>query len=106
MGILDFFKKNKKNSEVTKVVDSDNNELVQNNADSDDSKSGMFDFDAMSRQMFYRHEAAYRHQQIVLPRFKAETGIPVGDILKQILPETLSQITSMSVLHTVHMNDI
>jgi tetratricopeptide (TPR) repeat protein len=106
MGIFDFFKKNKKNSEVTKVVDSDNNELEQNNADSDDSKSGMFDFDAMSRQMFYRYEAAYRHQQIVLPRFKAETGIPVGDILKQILPDVVSQITGMSVLHTVQMNGI
>jgi len=106
MGIFDFFKKKKKNSEVTKVVDSDNNELEQNNADGDDSKSGMLDLDAMSRQMFYRHEAAYRHQQIVLPRFKAETGIPVGDILKQILPDVVSQITSMNVLHTVQMNGI
>ena len=63
-------------------------------------------FDNMSRQMFYRYEAAYRHQKIVLPRFKSETGILIGDIIKQVLPDLVSHIDNMSVLITVHENEI
>ena len=54
-------------------------------------------FDDMSRQMFYRYEAAYRHQKIVLPRFKSETGILIGDIIKQVLPDLVSHIDNMSL---------
>lgn len=64
------------------------------------------DFDDMSRQMFYRYEAAYRHQQIVLPRYKAETGIPVGSILNQLLPDVVPQITSMSALYAIQVNEV
>lgn len=99
MGIFDFFKKKDK-PEPMIVDDSANKEIVQE----DDSKPDMFEI--MSRKTFYRNEAAYRHQQIVLPRFKAETGIHVGEILKPLFPDIVSQIDSMTVLHTVQMNDV
>lgn len=65
-----------------------------------------FDFDEMSRQTFYRNEAAYRHQEIVLPRFKADMGIPLEDVLKQIMPDVVSKIDSMTELCTIQVGDI
>ena len=67
------------------------------------SKS-FLDFDEMSRQTFYRYEAAYRHQETVIPRFKSEIGIPLRDILKRIVPDVVSKVDSMTEFRTIQLN--
>lgn len=104
MGIFDFLKKKKDKADPNVNDGSEGNVDSQNNNNDDESKPDMFDI--MSRQTFYRYEAAYRHQQIVLPRYKSETGIPVGDILEKLFPDVVSHIDNMTVLHTVQMNDV
>ena len=97
MGIFDLFKKKKE-----EVQQETPNQEVQEDSQEEESKPDMFE--VMSRQSFYRNEAAYRHQHIVLPRYKSETGIPVGDILKKLFPNVVSQIDNMTVLHTVQIS--
>lgn len=71
----------------------------------DDSKEPDF-FDTMSRKSFYRAEAAYRHQRIVLPCYNSETGIPLKDILTKLFPELIPQVSNMTVLKTVQISGV
>lgn len=96
MGIFDLFKKKKEEVQETP------NQEVQGDSQEGESMRNMFE--VMSRQSFYRNEAAYRHQHIVLPRYKSETGIPVGDILVKLFPDVVPQIDNMTVLHTVQVS--
>ena len=104
MGIFDFLKKKKDKAEPNVNSGNVESEVNQDRINEDDSKQDIFD--DMSRKTFYRNEAAYRHQQIVLPRYKSETGVPLGDILTKLFPEVVSKIDSVTVLHTVQVNEV
>lgn len=75
-------------------------------SDSMASDSGQDMFDALSKKTFYRAEATYRHQQIVLPRYHADSGIPLQSIMEQIVPETIPQITDLTIVRTVQCGDL
>lgn len=66
----------------------------------------LIDIDDMLKKTFFRYEAAYRHQKIVLPRFKSTDGIPLKSILEKLLPDVVSRINDMTELRTVQINAV
>ena len=81
------------------------NDKVRQVQNEDEEVPGI-SLDDMSRKLFYRSEAAYRHQRIVLPRYKSETGILVGDVLEKLFPQIVDHVTDMVVLKTIELKEI
>ncbi len=66
----------------------------------------LIDIDDMLMKTFFRYEAAYRHQKIVLPRFKSTNGIPLKSILEKLLPDVVSKINDMTELRTIQISAV
>ena len=66
----------------------------------------LIDIDDVLKKAFFRYEAAYRHQRIVLPRFKSTNGIPLKSIMENLLPDVMSKINDMTELRTVQISAV
>ena len=72
----------------------------------DDKVDNPFDFDKMEKKIFFRYEAAYRNQEIVLPRYNAENGIPVGDVIEKLFDGVTPHITGVTLIKTVQLSGV
>lgn len=90
-----------KQSDEEQVIVADTKE------ENDDNKvDNPFDFDKMEKKVFFRYEAAYRNQEIVLPRYNAEKGIPVGDVLEKLFDGLTDHVTRVTLIKTVQLSGV
>lgn len=79
------------------------NSELKNEDNTDDNP---FDFDKMEKKIFFRYEAAYRNQKIVLPRYNVDKGIPVGDVLEKLFEGVTAHVKGVTLIKTVQLSGV
>lgn len=89
-----------KQNEEDQIVEESKKQTIDN------AVSNPFDFDRMEKKAFFKYEAAYRNQPIVLPRYNAKKSIPVGDVLEKLFAGVTSHVTGMTLVKTVQLSRV